>query len=331
MVLDNSGNLTLSGDIRSVNTATQQNLFATNVSAVLLGGSGGVLIGKTTTYPNTYLEVTPFGYNTFLDLHCSTVSNDFDARIVATAGGVGDGKAILGFISGTFDVSASTKLTITTPRIDMETSNYINTSSPTLSLKQSTLNINSTTANIVSSTLNMSAPTIKINTNLFRFVPWTTSYSGSSVSTIISVPSGGTQPTANSSARIKYRYSIIGNSMYVNFYFYQANPGSGGNGAYQYAIPAAGTYAIDPTDIQPSTNGGSNNTGTKVGNIDFKHYGASNALGAVYVLGSGVGARLIMWAEVGNIFQQQSNAYYSLSSPNPLAIAFEAVLPILVP
>jgi hypothetical protein len=318
----------MTGDIKSSNTATPQNLFATNTSYVNLGGSGGVLIGKTATYPNTYLEIAPSGYNTWLDFHCSTVANDFDARIVATAGGVGDGKAILGFISGTFDVSANTNIHITTPKIDCETTNYINMSSPTTTLKQTTANIISTTA------LNMSAPTIKINTKTFRYVPWTTSFRSTigtaTISTIVSVPSGGTQPTCHANANVIYRYSIVGNTMHINFYFYQANAGTAGSGYYQYAIPATATYYIDSTDIQSSTNGTAN--GTRLGTMSLKRFGGNNEVGSVFIIGSGAGARLILQAEAGSsdiaTYRQQDSSYFQYSQSG-LLVCFEATIPIL--
>ncbi len=90
------------------------------------------------------------------------------------AGGTTNGHAILGFISGVFDVSANTNININTPRIDCNTTNYLNVSSPTMTLKQTTFNTNSTTTNIISTiALNMLAPTIKVNTNTFKYVPWT--------------------------------------------------------------------------------------------------------------------------------------------------------------
>ena len=118
MVLDATGKLFLGGDLKSVNPSTTQNVFASNVSSVVLGGSGGVAIGKTTAYPNSYMEMTTTGYNSILDFHCSTVKTNYDSRIVSTAGGTTDGKAILGFITGVFDVSANINTNLYTPKVD---------------------------------------------------------------------------------------------------------------------------------------------------------------------------------------------------------------------
>jgi hypothetical protein len=177
----------------------------------------------------------------------------------------------------------------------------------------------------------MSAPTIKINTKTFRYVPWTTSYRStagtSTISTIIGVPSGGTQPTCNVNANIIYRYSIVGNTMYINFCFYQASAGTAGSGYYQYAIPAIASYMIDFTDIQASTNGNAN--GTRLGTCNFDT--GVHEIGVVFVIGSGAGARLILQAVAGSAsatYNQQQSTYFQLNQTN-LYVGFEAMVPIL--
>lgn len=186
------------------------------------------------------------------------------------------------------------------------------------------------TLNLDATTINLNAD-VNINTNTFRYVPWTTSYSGSSISTIVSVPTGGTQPSTNSTnTTIKYRYSIIGNTMYINFYLLQSSSGTAGSGYYQYAIPAISTYYLDNTGMQASTNGLTN--GTRIGNLSFKHYGNNNALGAVYFIGSGAGARLILQSEYSNAttsYKQQDSTYYHYGTVGTLYVAFEAQIPIL--
>ena len=61
----------MSGEIKSFNLLGSQSLFTGNTYPIYLGGSGGVIVSKTPAYSNTYLEITPSGYNTWLDFHCS--------------------------------------------------------------------------------------------------------------------------------------------------------------------------------------------------------------------------------------------------------------------
>ena len=314
-----AGNLTVRGEIKSIDGTAQQKIFSTNTAPVLLGGSGGAYIGKTTAFPNTYLEIVPQGYNSILDFHCSTINNDFDARIVAAAGGAGDGTALMGFISGSFDVSANLYMLINTPKVDCNTTNYVNFSSPTTFLKQTTANI------ISSSTLNMSAPTININTKQFRFVPWTTFYSGTTLATnVINYPTGASAPTANAGATLKYRYSVIGNTMYINYSFYQVSGGTAGSGVYQYAIP--GGYTLNTTDIVYSPTTG-NPTGTKVGTAGFIFIGSNNALGNAYITNQGGTNGLMFWQEAGPNWGPNGSTYYHYGTSN-LVIHFEAMIPI---
>jgi hypothetical protein len=187
------------------------------------------------------------------------------------------------------------------------------------------------TLNLIAGTINLQANIIQLNSNPFRYVPWTTSFrstiGSATISTILSVPSGGTQPTCHANANIIYRYSIVGNTMYVNFSFYQASAGTAGSGYYQYAIPAITLYMIDFTDIQASTNG--NAIGTRLGTCNFDT--GVHETGVVYVIGSGTSARLILQAVAGNantIYEQQRSTYFQLNQ-NLFNFGFEAMFPIV--
>ena len=313
-------------NIQPITNASTSNLFTNSTSIINFGGTGAVYIGKTSAYPNTYLELSQSGYNSILDFHCSTVSNDFDARIVAIAGGTTEGQAILGFISGVFDVSANTNININTPRIDCNTTNYINMSSPTTTLKQNTMNINSTTSNIISTTaLNMSAPTIKINTNTFRFVPWTVFSSATSLTGIV----GGstTAPQCSSTAVMKYIYSVIGNTMYIKFSLYQSGGtgSSAGSGTYYYNLPTG--YTLKYTSlITSSTTGTNGNTGTQIGSCSFKRFTIGNGIGNVYSLNAT--NTIVLWNEVNSAYNIQSSTTYEYSLNN-VNYTFEASFPII--
>lgn len=182
--------------------------------------------------------------------------------------------------------------------------------------------------NISSVSLNISSSIVTLNTNIFRYVPWVASYNGSSISTIVS--GSTTNPTCGTNSIVTYRYSIMGNSMFINFYLYQSNAGTSGSGYYQYVIPAIATYYIDSTYIQSSTNGNAN--GTRLGTCSMKAFGGSNEIGSVFVIGSGAGARLILQLEAGNsgvsTYEQQRSSYFAYGNSSFL-VTFEAIIPIL--
>ena len=180
---------------------------------------------------------------------------------------------------------------------------------------------------ISTTTINMSSPTININANTFRFVPWISSINSSSISNIVTAST--TNPTANSGSSVVYRYSIIGNSMYVNYCFYQTNAGTSGSGTYLYTIPASATYYLDSTDIQQSADTNYGSYGTKVGTVSFKRYGTNNSMGGVYISGSGSSARFIIWSEVGSGgYGRHDNNTYGYGGAS-LSITYDAVIPIL--
>jgi hypothetical protein len=205
-------------------------------------------------------------------------------------------------------------------------------STPIMSLKQTTMNMSSSTTNLIStSILNMSAPTININKNQFRFVPWTTFYASTAGSASLStIVTGSTSnPSCNVNATIKYRYSIIGNTMYLNFLFYQTSAGSSnGSGYYQYTIPQLSTYPIDFTNVVSSTNGSA--FGTRFGMCNFKT--GVYEVGVVYLIGSGTSAKLILQAEAGSAnttYNQHSASYFQFATTGSLYVGFEANLPLI--
>ena len=97
-------------------------------------------------------------------------------------------------------------------------------------------------------TINIIANTIQLYSNPFRYIPWTlidTGVNGTSASltNVLNFPIGANAPSCSpTGATIKYRYSVVGNMLYLNYYFYQTNATGAyaGNGTYQYA----GAYTI---------------------------------------------------------------------------------------
>ena len=93
-------------------------------------------------------------------------------------------------------------------------------------------------------TLNIIANTIQLNTNTFRYIPWTSfaSLPGLSMSNVMNFPTGANCPVAPSTATLKYRYSVVGNTMYVNYCYYSASAGTNGNGVYQFLFHCQQEY-----------------------------------------------------------------------------------------
>ena len=205
----------------------------------------------------------------------------------------------------------------------MITTNYINMSAPTTTLTSTTATHAQTTLNLNSTTTNITSPTININSARFRFVPWTSVVLGSSISSIV----GGTTtaPACSTSATVRYMYSVIGNTIYLNFLCYQSGTtgSSAGSGVYYFQMPPG--YSYNLSLLVASSTASNGNNGTKVGNSNFKHFGTDNGLGGVYTLGAA--NTLVLWCETGPGFRTQDSGFYSYNTPN-FYVAFEASLPI---
>jgi hypothetical protein len=156
--------------------------------------------------------------------------------------------------------------------------------------------------------------------NKFRFVPWTQAYTTIGQCLI----SGGVYPTAGGSPVLKYYYSVIGNTMYVEFSYFQATGGTAGTGIYYLKFPAGYSaitaqtgYLLDPS---PATW-----RGVPLGFHSSQIYGSANHVGSVSV--DGGGTYFLLLYEMGwNGALWQAN-YYQLSSSN-LHVSFSATVPI---
>jgi hypothetical protein len=187
--------------------------------------------------------------------------------------------------------------------------------------------------NIVLSDASNNPPTLYFGTsgsNIFRFVPWTTAYSGTTLANnVINFPTGANCPTANAGALLRYKYSVIGNTMYLNYYFYQASPGTAGSGVYQYTIP--GGYTMNTTDMLSSPTSGDPN-GTRLGNAKCIYLTHNNAVGGMYLTSQGSTIGLMLWTEVGSgtswPYSAQNNTNYNYGTTG-LIISFEATIPIV--
>ena len=169
-----------------------------------------------------------------------------------------------------------------------------------------------------------------MNTNQFRFIPWTTlvGLPGSTLSNVINFPTGANCPTPSSTATIKYRYSVIGNTLYVNYCYYSGATAAGtsGSGVYQYLIPSV--VSINTNDIIFTSN--TSATGTIVGNTTLKQVGSSNGIGKVYITNSSLNVYGFMLSlEMSNVVSlgNQGSSYYPYGYTN-LFYQFDAMIPI---
>ena len=145
------------------------------------------------------------------------------------------------------------------------------------------------------------------------------------MSNVMNFPTGANCPVAPSTATLKYRYSVVGNTMYVNYYYYSATAGSNGTGVYQYLIPTVAT--LNTTDIVVSST--TSAIGTVVGRAVFKQVATSNGIGTVYITNqnSTYGFMLDTEASVGISLGVQSSGYYSYGYSN-VFYQFDAMIPI---
>ena len=130
-----------------------------------------------------------------------------------------------------------------------------------------------------------------------------------------------------------YRYSIIGNSLYLNYAFNQGTAGTAGTGGfYTYAIPTLPDgVTVDTTDITFSTSTNSTgNKGTRFGTFSPHNVALPDtALGSVYLLSSG---GIVCFTEAGdgaaaNVIHSTGSYHYGLTT---LTINWEAIIPLTV-
>jgi hypothetical protein len=326
-------------NIQAVTPSTATNLYTTSTASVSLGGTGGVKIANDTL---RFVEVTSQYATNKATLNFYSSGNvNYDSRIVSTAGTTTAGQGTLDITSGTINLNTSNPTgvnwLIKNGNLGLETG--INTNFTYVDFHSSNATISDYDARISCSggtttagqgilamganEIDLNAPTIKINTNSFRFVPWTTYYTGTSISGLVGAIT--TAPTCGTSALIKYRYSIVGNTMYINYYFNQTTTtGSAAGSGYYYYIPPTG-FTYNTTDIVTSTTVANGNNGTKIGTSNFKHFGTDNGIGGVYWMnGSNV---MLLWCELGATYNCQNSGVYSYNTPN-LYVAFDAMIPI---
>ena len=167
----------------------------------------------------------------------------------------------------------------------------------------------------------------RLNTYTFRYIPWTSfaSLPSLSMSNVMNFPTGSNCPVAPSTATLKYRYSVVGNTMYVNYYYYSATAGTNGSGVYQYLVPTVAT--LNTTDIVVSST--TSACGTVVGNAVYKQVGSSNGMGKVFISNQNSTYGFMLYTETSYVVSlgTQGSSYYNYGSSN-VFYQFDAMIPI---
>ena len=265
-----------------------------------------------------YVEAGSQNYATvssYLNFHSINVPNYYDSQIIATGGSsTSYGEGTLSLLAGTINLTPTTALNATTKTITL-------------------------TGSTTAGKINLVAPTIQLNTNTFRYIPWTlinTGITGTSASltNVLNYPTGANAAICSpTGATIRYRYSVVGNMLYLNYYFYQTNATGAyaGNGTYQYAFPSlVGLgFVIDNSQlIAFSTGGTTPYGGTRMGSATLSVYGGGTNTGAVYYSNlNGIG--LTIWNQVGSANGGvQSSGLYQYAGAYTI-YQFEAMIPIV--
>jgi hypothetical protein len=114
----------------------------------------------------------------------------------------------------------------------------------------------------------MYADGLYLNYYLFRYVPWTeiVNHSGinGSFANVVTADTTAPTPASNVGTRFVYMYSVVGRTLYMNWYYTSPAPGTAGNGVYYYKLPTGYTTSSIQDAVIPY------NTivtaGTKIGN-----------------------------------------------------------------
>jgi predicted RecA/RadA family phage recombinase len=148
------------------------------------------------------------------------------------------------------------------------TGNNIGSSSGTITINPTTCNMNPTT--------------FQLFNNPFRYVPWTV-YNNIANSGTVFVKGFTSNPTFNYiSSALNGIYSVMGNTLFIEYYFYQAS-NSGtllGSGVYMFPLPSG--YQIDTTKVVLWSNTGNNqDQASSLGKMCYTWYNNANNTGSV--------------------------------------------------
>ena len=180
----------------------------------------------------------------------------------------------------------------------------------------------------------LTSPIIDVSLNLFgspfHYVNWTaiadrTGSTGSALTVAIEGSTGLVPIASNATdCRLKYYYSVVGKTMYLN-YLYQATTGiaqPAGTYYYWYRLPAGFTY---PSWLVSAGATPSFASGTRVGSARLNVNGNLNFC-SVYFFVSGANRFLLITREQ-TLFDYHGSANYTYASANN-CFTFEASLPL---
>ena len=332
------GSLSIEASTTNINATTKVDITTPNLNVKASNGNSLEVL----TEGNDYVR---------LDFHSNSLySTDFDSRIASIGGTASDAGGTLNLASGTINFNNATTVNSNTPQfmliyggnslelnaggnaasIDFHSnSSYPNTDWDARIISQGgsssagggALYLN---AEATGGSINIDTPTIKINNNLFRYVP-STSYTP--------------RLSTGSNVILKGSYSITGNMMTVRIILYTGgNIGYDGNGIYKYSIPSG--YKILSVDFNSYLGDGGaiklydslgaiggSIGGTCIGSGYIQHRGYNTA--TICVLAATDSSLVIVGTSSSNNNQNfHSNTYYPLSLVG-LYCSFTATFPIV--
>jgi hypothetical protein len=203
-------------------------------------------------------------------------------------------------------------------RMDTNGNVGIGTSNPT-----STLHVNG----------NISSNNLILNSTTFRYIPWTviatrTGSTGSALSVCIAPSTGTDVPLAstNASCRLRYLYSVIGNTMYLSFlYQHTVAATQAGTFYYKYRLPSGFTLNSNlvsaPTDVASSTAQNGSRLGEGILHVAEVH------LNTISVLYLNLDGDFIVLLREQVLYGYQSSSNFSYGASN-VHYTFDASIPL---
>ena len=195
----------------------------------------------------------------------------------------------------------------------------IGTSDPT-----STLDVNGT----------INTDNLILNNTTFRYIPWTviatrTGSTGSALSVCIAQSTGSVVPLASTDAscRLRYLYSVIGNTMYLSFLYQHTVPATqtAGTYYYKYRLPSGFTLNSNLVSAPTDAASGTAQNGSRLGEGIL--HAANVQLNTISVLYLNLdGDFIVLLREQGSYgYQSSSNFDYSVSNVH---FTFSATIPL---
>ena len=175
----------------------------------------------------------------------------------------------------------------------------------------------------------------EITYGIFRYRPWTDcgyTFITSGTNSFGGAITASTNPTPATGCQYKYVYSIVGNTMYLEFYYYHTtNTGAGnGNGVYYYTLPSG--YTIDTSIVKSvvPTTGTTTAYGSVIGRANLDIFTTNSSLNAEMVCSGNNTLSIFVpsYSNGLNTFQYHSSVYFAYNGAN-IRNAFSCSFPII--